>query len=121
MEHPMINVKESVERSVAAPRIVSIGGAPDTMARIGHPVSKLTGYAPALPTPFNVEGDESLSATKRNSKPIDGCGPYAKHLTSKSVEASNGYEQVKALIALPFVGVDFCCNVALGAGGGTSS
>jgi hypothetical protein len=54
MEHPMINAKESVERSVAAPRIVNVGGrAPDIMVRIGRHVSKLTGHAPALPTPFN--------------------------------------------------------------------
>jgi hypothetical protein len=39
----------------------------------------------------------------------------------KKAEASNGYEQVKALIAFPFAGVDFYCNVALGFRGGTSS
>jgi hypothetical protein len=65
--------------------------------------------------------EKELVRHKKNPKPIDGWGPYAKHLTSKSVEASDDYEQVKALIALPFVGVDFCCNVALGTGGGTSS
>jgi hypothetical protein len=63
MEHPMINAKESVEGSAAAPRILNIGGgAPDIMSLIGRHVSKLTGYAPALPTPFNVEGDIDVPA-----------------------------------------------------------
>ena len=63
MEHPIINAKESVERSVAAPRIVRIGGgAPDIMVRFGRHVSKLTGCAPALATPFNVEDDIDISA-----------------------------------------------------------
>ena len=34
----------------------------DIMVRIGRHVSKLTGYAPALPTPFTVEGDIDISA-----------------------------------------------------------
>ena len=32
------------------------------MVRIGRHVSNLTGYAPALPTPFTVEGDIDISA-----------------------------------------------------------
>ena len=32
------------------------------MSLIGRHVSKLTGYAPALPTPFNVEGDIDIPA-----------------------------------------------------------
>jgi hypothetical protein len=59
----MINAKESVEGSAAVPRILNIGGgAPDVMSPIGRHVSKLTGYAPALPTPFNVEGDIDVPA-----------------------------------------------------------
>ena len=32
------------------------------MVRFGRHVSKLTGYAPALPTPFNIEGDIDVPA-----------------------------------------------------------
>ena len=59
----MINAKESVGGSAPAPRILNIGGgAPDIMYPIGRHVSKLTGYAPALPTPFNVEGNIDVPA-----------------------------------------------------------
>jgi hypothetical protein len=59
----MINAKESVEGSAPAPRILNIGGgAPDIMSLIGRHVSKLTGYAPALPTPFNIEGNIDVPA-----------------------------------------------------------
>jgi hypothetical protein len=63
MEYPMINAKESVEGSAPAPRILNIGGgAPDITSLIGRHVSKLTGYAPALPTPFNIEGNIDVPA-----------------------------------------------------------
>jgi 4-hydroxy-tetrahydrodipicolinate synthase len=59
----MINAKESVEGSAPAPRILNIGGgAPDITSLIGRHVSKLTGYAPALPTPFNIEGNIDVPA-----------------------------------------------------------
>jgi len=59
----MINAKESVEGSAPAPRILNIGGgAPNITSLIGRHVSKLTGYAPALPTPFNIEGNIDVPA-----------------------------------------------------------
>ena len=43
------------------------------------------------------------------------------HLTNGTPERSNNCGQVKALIYFRVIGVAFCCNVALGTGGGTSS
>jgi 4-hydroxy-tetrahydrodipicolinate synthase len=48
---------------LTASRILSFGeGAPEIMSAIGRHVSKLTGYAPALPTPFGAEGDIDIPA-----------------------------------------------------------
>jgi hypothetical protein len=43
------------------------------------------------------------------------------HLTNGTPERSNNCGQVKTLIYFRVIGVAFCCNVALGTGGGTSS
>ena len=51
---------------MAAPQILSFGGgAPDVMSSIGRHVSKLAGYAPALPTPFGADGDIDIPAFER--------------------------------------------------------
>ena len=45
----------------------------------------------------------------------------ARHLTNGTPERSNNCGQVNALIYFRVIGVAFCCNFALGTGGGTSS
>jgi hypothetical protein len=43
------------------------------------------------------------------------------HLTNGTPERSNNCGQVETLIYFRVIGVAFCCNIALGTGGGTSS
>jgi len=86
---------------MAAPRILSFGGgAPDVMSSIGRHVSKLTGYAPALPTPFGAEGDIDIPAFERlcdlqlahGATALIVCGTTGEeppHLTQKNIDCSS--------------------------------
>ena len=55
--------------------------------------------------------ERALFAVQRGAKDLTNCTP----------KRSNNCGQVKSVIYFRVIGVAFCCNIALGTGGGTSS